>query len=719
MKKTLRSILSLRFGPLTVPLFLLALCLAAYAPYITRLGFYWDDFPINWIASTMGSAGLERYFATNRPVWGLVYRVTTAILGSRPVVWQVFGLLMRWLTGLAFWALLRSIWRGDADKSGRRETFAAWAAILFVIYPGFSQQFIAFLYSHFYIVLTIFLTSLLLMVLAQRQSTRRGFWLLTGASLVLSLFNMLAMEYFFLLDLLRPLILWILYSDPTSPLYQSGRGRRLQRALLNWLPYLLVFAAAGFWRSVLFGFQTYQPALMSRIKAQPINALLNQIPIMLKDVWTTSIGAWLKAFTLPDVLDIGTRNMQRYWGFVIAGALAALLYLLVYRPTSHHAATEDGPRQSWRQAWIDRCAWAWQPLILGVVALFIAGGPFWLTDLKIGLVFPNDRFTLPFIIGASLAIAGLLALLPLPKWSTVSLLAVAIGFAVGLQNANAVSYTRDWSTQRSLFWQMVWRMPDIQPGTILLSNELPVTHYTDNSLSAPLNWIYDPQNDPGKMNYLLTYPTLRKDELLNGFQKNTPVQLNYLATTFYGNTGQMVAFYFNPPGCLRVLDPEIDIYNWTVPLYLKESLALSTSAPILPQPQPGKPAPQPPAQIYGAENTHGWCYYYEKADLARQMDDWPTVVKLGEQAASIHDYPNDPLERFPFIEGYAHTGHWQEAMQATQDSYAVSPELMRPMLCKLWERIGQNIEPSAEQKGAVQSVQKQLECNQAGSLSQK
>lgn len=723
MKTFLRKIASIGFSPLTFPIFLLAACLAAYAPFITRLGFYWDDFPMNWIASTMGGAGLARYFATNRPVWGLVYRLTTAVLGSHPITWQIFGLLMRWVTGLAFWMLLRAIWPKGNRPSGEREGFAAWAALLFVLYPGFSQQFIAFLYSHFYIILAIFLLSLLCMVLAQRQIARGDsagrlrFWLLTGVSLALSLFNMLAMEYFFLLDLLRPLILWVIYSDTSAAWYIPDRARRLKHTLLHWLPYLAVFGGAMYWRSVLFGFQTYQPALMSRIKAQPVPAVLNLIPIVLGDVWRTSVGAWAKAFTLPDILDIGARNMQRYFVFVAAGALAALVFLLFYRTARNTRQTPpDAPQTNMRLSWRSPSAWAWQPIALGVVALFIAGGPFWLTDLKIGLVFPNDRFTLPFMIGASLVVAGLIAFLPLPNWSKVSLLAIGIGFAIGLQNANAVSYTRDWSTQRSLFWQMAWRMPGIQPGTILLSNELPVTHYTDNSLSAPLNWTFDPKNDPRVMKYLLTYPTLRKDELLNGFQKNTPVELNYLATTFKGNTNQMVAFYFNPPGCLRVLDPEIDIYNWTVPLYLKEGLALSSTAPILTAPQPGTPAPRPPARIYGAENAHGWCYYFEKADLARQMGDWAAVVKLGQQAFSINDYPNDPLERFPFIEGYAHTGDWNTALQLTRDSYAVSPVVMRPMLCKLWERIGRDTQNAAGQNSAIQNAHSMLDCSQAVSL---
>ncbi len=722
MKPFLRRVLAFRFGPATVPLFYLFLCLAAYAPLITRLGFYWDDFPMNWIATTMGGEGLARYFSTNRPVWGLIYQATTPLLGSTPLAWQIFALLLRWGNGLLLWTLLRLIWpdrvsiNGGADAPSSansvaesREPFAAWGGALFLLYPGFSLQYIAFLYSHFFIILAAFLLSLILMVLAVRQEGQRKrgkFALLTGAALLLSLLNMFSMEYFSLLDLLRPLLIWLVLSR-----FLPNYGQRLKRTLLHWLPYLLAFAAAMFWRSVLFGFQTYQPALISRLKSQPVDALLQLIPLVFQDVWKTSVLAWGKAFTLPALLDVGERNLQRYWLLVAACLVVCAIYLLFFRTreAAGQPATRDS--QTWILAWRRGQLWAWQPLALGVLALFIAGGPFWLTDLQIGLVFPNDRFTLPFMLGMSLALAGLMALVPFPKWIRALLLAGAFGFAIGLQYQNAIAYARDWSVQRSMFWQMTWRMPDLQPGTALLSNELPVTHYTDNSLTAPLNWIYDPQNQPPVMQYALLYPTLRKETMLSSFKAGQSIDLDYLAASFQGNTSQMVAFYYNPPGCLRVLDPQVDVYNWLIPIYLKESLSLTSTSPILPEPQPGKSIPRPPAPIFGEEIAHGWCYYFEKADLARQMGDWQQVAALGDEAFASSDYPNDPLERFPFIEGYAHVGKWDQAVNLSQDAYTFSPSLMQPMLCKLWERTIQETPTSAEKQTAVQTIQSDFNCS--------
>ena len=271
-------------------------------------------------------------------------------------------------------------------------------------------------------------------------------------------------------------------------------------------------------------------------------------------------------------------------------------------------------------------------------------------------------------------------------------------------------YNRDWSVQRSLFWQMVWRMPSLQPGTILLSNELPVTHYSDNSLSAPLNWIFDPNNDPQVMKYMLFYPTLRQAEAMGNFQAHYAIHHNYLATTFNGSTDQVVVIYYQPPGCLRVLDAEVEQSNWMVPAYLRATLFLTSTQPILTSVPAGSAEPRPPEHIYGSEIPRGWCYYYEKADLARQAGDWETVAAIGDEAFASSDYPNDPIERFPFIEGYAHTGKWARALELSQEVFTITP-VSRPMLCKLWERIEQETPAGNEKTEALQSIRQRLECS--------
>jgi hypothetical protein len=60
---------------------------------------------------------------------------------------------------------------------------------------------------------------------------------------------------------------------------------------------------------------------------------------------------------------------------------------------------------------------------------------------------------------------------------------------------------------------------------------------------------------------------------------------------------------------------------------------------------------------------------------------------LGDEAVTLNDYPNNPVERFVFIEGYTHVGEWDRALKLSRESYKISKEYVGPLLCTLWERI--------------------------------
>jgi hypothetical protein len=64
----------------------------------------------------------------------------------------------------------------------------------------------------------------------------------------------------------------------------------------------------------------------------------------------------------------------------------------------------------------------------------------------------------------------------------------------------------------------------------------------------------------------------------------------------------------------------------------------------------------PPGVVFGPEPPHGWCYLYQKAELALQTADWEEVLRLGEQAAQQGLAPNDPVEWIPFLQAYGYLG---------------------------------------------------------------
>jgi hypothetical protein len=689
MNRLFKRISALALPSWTAPLALLIACLASYALLITRLGFYWDDWPINWIAARLGPAGLARYFSTNRPYWGMIYQVTTSLLGSLPWRWQVFAIFWRWTAGVTLWGLLRLVWP-------RQSQAAAWAALLFVVYPGFEQQFISLVYSHFFIVLTAFLASLLCTLLALRRPRWRWSWLLTVLALLLSFANLITMEYFFLLELVRPVLIWIVLME-TIP----NRRQRLVQVFKIWLPYLLLFAAMATWRAFFFRFQTqnYQPKIFEQLKIQPFQVLAALLGRIAADLWLTTFAAWGKVFRLPDPAVLGGRTTQVYAMIVVLGAALLGLYL---------AAIKSGENASSRTRRGAQRSWAWPCLLTGLLALLLAGWPFWLTQIPVGLSFPNDRFTLSFMVGSTLFITGLLGLLPLPHWSKMLTLGVLLGLAIGLQFQAANAYRRDWATQKALFWQLSWRIPQLKPGTTLLFNDLPVRFFSDNSLTAPLNWIYAAGNSSAQMSFMLYFPSLRLGSGLPSLQPGQLITQDYLAANFSGSTSQMIALNYVPPACVRVLDPDLDPLNIMLPTRMREAAAVSTNQPIQ-DAAPGQ-AVHPDENIFGAEPAHSsWCYYFEKADLARQQGDWPHVASLGDQAFSQTDYPNDPSERLVFIEGYAHTGNWKRARQLSQETRQITAA-MQPMLCRLWQRIDGTTPSSPEKTATLQAVRAELQC---------
>jgi len=254
---------------------------------------------------------------------------------------------------------------------------------------------------------------------------------------------------------------------------------------------------------------------------------------------------------------------------------------------------------------------------------------------------------------------------------------------------------------------MTWRAPGLQPNTMVLVNEGALHFYADNSLSAALNWVYAPDlKSTGEIPYLLFYPTNRLDGALSALKPGLDVNYDYLAGKFVGSTSQVASFYFLPPACLRLLDPLIDGNNHFIPdqYRMREGAALSSSEWILPKGSATMPS------VYGPEPNHGWCYYFEKADLARQLGDWKQVAKLGDAAFALGDYPNDPSERFVFIEGYAHVDDWTKAVNTSIQSHRVSPNYVDPMLCKLWQRIDSATTASDAKTAALTEVRMKFSC---------
>jgi hypothetical protein len=586
-------------------------------------------------------------------------------------------LLVRASSAVSVWWVIRLAWQ-------EKRSIALWTALLFAVYPGFDQQPIAINYSDFFLLFTFLMLSFGLGILAVR-SPRKKWWLLLIA-LPLAAYNHLALEYFFLLEFLRPMLMWFNLQDQGY----SSRAR-LKRVLLGWAPFLLVWVGALVWRFFIFDYQTnnYEIGLLDQLHSAPLTAVGTLLLTIITDLFKVTLGAWALPFSFPAPAQFGLRSTLLYSGVILLVMLAALAAAAWQRKDN----AESKPRSTF------------VPILTGLFAMLIAGWPFWLTSLPVGLSFAASRFTLPFILGVSLFLAGLVRLLPVGCRVQHAILAGLVALAAGYQVIVATEYRRDWNTQKNFLWQMTWRAPAIEPGTVIVANDTPIRFASDNSLVSPLNWMYAPDNHSARLDYMFFYPSIRLETALKNLEPGMPIEKDYLAAAFKGSTDQLVALVYSPPGCLRVLDPDLDPLNQMLPLLIRQAAGLSKVDLIQPD---SAQAAVPMPEIFGSEPLHGWCYYFEKADLARQQGDWELVAELGDAAYNQGDYPNDPTERLVFIEGYARTGQWQKAQQQTQEAAAVTP-LLQPVLCRLWERIGQDTGSSIP-AGLLDEIRQGLEC---------
>jgi tetratricopeptide (TPR) repeat protein len=672
----------------SVPLALLGICLISFGVLAPWLGFYWDDWPSIWYLHLFGPTGFLKVFAVDRPALGWLFTLTSSLMGTSPLAWQLFGVFTRWLSCIALWWALRTIW----PRNTREVT---WVAFLYAVYPGFQQQYIAVTYSHDWLILSLFFTSFSLMVLALRQPQR--FWLYMGASWLLAAYVMFADEYYFGLELLRPVFLWLLTTQQGLALRQ-----RIQRVLRVWLPFVAIMVLFLVWRLFILVSPRGNVQLFDRISAKPVSSIAHLVITMLTEAFKSSFGAWAEPFQFSSFLAAGQTAVLIYAIVVLFTALAAVVYLFGLRfPATNNVTLEDNRSSS--------MPWSLQAISIGCFALLMAGWPFWVTNLPIDLRFPWDRFTLSMMLGASLLFGGLIELVTRAQWQRVILLGLALALAAGLHFNTANEYRKAWNLQKTFFWQLTWRAPGIQPGTLLLTAQLPFIYYSDNSLSAPLNWVYAPNLETSQMPYMMYALESRLGVSLPELQANIPIQQSYRATEFSGNTSQALGVYFIPPGCVRVLDPQVDR---RLPARTDRVLRIVPYSDVSRINLTTKPGAIPPLSIFGPEPAHDWCYDFEKADLARQQGDWEQVAQLADHALKPNPrlYEANGPELVTFILGYAHTGQWKKAQALTDEATKINIQI-RNMLCFNWRQIERDTQKDDQQQAAIAAVNNQLRCN--------
>jgi len=86
--------------------------------------------------------------------------------------------------------------------------------------------------------------------------------------------------------------------------------------------------------------------------------------------------------------------------------------------------------------------------------------------------------------------------------------------------------------------------------------------------------------------------------------------------------------------------------------------------------------------LFGPEPEHNWCYFFEKADLAKAQGQWSEVLDLRKEAQRGGFRPINPAENTPFIEAYLNLGEMDEALNLSHEISLI--EGSHQLVCGIW-----------------------------------
>lgn len=662
------------FRRYAIPLILFAVTTLAYGWQLNRLGFYWDDWVFVYRYQTLGVLNTIFYGGTRQlGVFALLPGFLLA--GDSPLLWHIYSLLLRWGVALLFWWVLNKMWP-------RQKTAVTLMAALFAVHPAFSQQSISVVYSLQFVTYGIFLLSFGFMVSAERAASRRWLWLVLA--LVGQALHLFIVEYFVGLELIRPVALYFLQNG-------GNRWQRVKSAFFRWLPYLLVLIVYAVWRSGVLGggFDTYDYKTFGAFfRLDPRAALVEAVEYGLKDILLLLVNTWNGTLS-PSIIDLS--QPYNFFSLVVAAFAAFGMYFILSRLDLE----ADTPENDGFLA---------QAAILGLAAVVVSFIPSWFVRRHI--VEPGnfgDRFALAGLFGASILIVVLARFFGGRRGRGILLAALFVGLAIGAQIRYVNNYRWDWERQLRTYWQVSWRAPALKPGTVLVGYDS-ISTTTVNYVGAfAFNNVYQPDPPPVSpfiwyVNYPKTTIPVNLDKFRSGAWTFTDVFDTYHVPVTLQNS---LGVDYTDGRCVKILTAD-DLANYSLPDDFRPVAGFSNPALI----QPGSGFP-PPQRIFGPAPSASWCYYFQKADLARQLGDWDKIISLKKEADQAGFEPLNAYELLPFIEAYAMRSDWATAQKLTAQAYKALPKSLDG-LCLVWQRVGQSAPNGYD--AAFQQVNGQLGC---------
>jgi len=607
-----------------LPALLVIIAGLVYLPFIFHIGYFNDDWYLMYAAGAKGAAVFKDIFIVDRPMRALVMMPAYLLFRNDPVLYSLSAWAFRVLSALFFFWFLSALWP--------RQRKIAWlSTLLCLIYPGFLSQFNGIDYQSQIVSLATMMLTLLLTVFAYRSkklSTRLTLFMLLT---MLTAFYLGLVEYFVGMEALKlAVILLLVFRDET------GWASRAKKSTL-WLSYSLLTAFPFLvWR--LFFFESERGATdvnvkLSDVLADPFAALSNWASTLLKNIIDVTLLAWIEPLQRTN-----TANTPQQWliGFVITGLILAL----VWHVTQSQSVTNEAPTTF---------DWRMEALWLGIVMLISGLLPVILVGRYVDFK-SFSRYAITPSVGVVLLWQAGLALIP-KRFIQNSIIALLIASSALTHYGNALTRVRETDAVRNFWWQVSWRIPQMEIGTTMVVN-YPVVAEEDYFLWGPANLIYYQESAHKDYVQPSVYAALLNNEtiynILNGDGQDFSNRRSIRTYKNYRNI--LILSQPTPDSCVQIVDGhQIEMSLYEDPRIASiasfsetEHIILEDSFHI------------PPVIPFGAEPAHDWCFYYQKAAYARQLGDWSAVARLGNHVRVLGLSPGDPIEWMPFLQADAY-----------------------------------------------------------------
>jgi hypothetical protein len=545
------------------------------------------------------------------------------------------------------------------------------AAALFLSYPGYLWWVAGIEYQPMIAsaCLQVFSIAMTLKAIQAPHWQYRWTWMAGG---ILTGWGALALvDYAIGMEIFRILAISLLVSRSMHGTNWRGKLRQIFRSSL--LPLVIPFVFLV-WK--VFLFEGDRKATDIRLQLftflrSPVDAILLWVVHLFQSVLNVAILAW------------GVPLYQYFYGLPQADRLSSLLVALlviavfVFSVSMLRFSTVSAEKEM--QSTAEASPWQREAIWLGLAGVVSGVLPVVLANRYVAFQ-AFSHYALPASLAAAVFLVGWIFSLDSQR-ARIILASFLIGVSALTHRAVSIVAVHEQAEIRDFWWQVYWRIPSIQAGTTLAVDYASIKYGEDADIVwGPANFMYYPEQNPGTdlVKYKLAATPLTQDGILKVVMGDVRATQSYRSHSTFINFRRVLVISQPFEGsCVHVSDerwPEISLYDSA------QTIAMAPHSKIE-NVQVEETAPPPLLFAFGSEPAHGWCYYYQKASLARQQGDWETLSTLGAEADSAGYSPEDLIEWMPYLQAYAYLGNTR-AVQSISSKLSAT-DFYRLQICQL------------------------------------